>query len=306
MDLSKLSDEEKWRIEHKKLHEKHKGHEAMHAEMVLILISVLIVAQVLLVQWKQRRYKSYQAVTLLGMWLIPFFFTINAHWWRFLVTWIVFSIITGYIIFKATRKPLPGNTPRLVYKWFYILYKLSYALGIAGYSIVMGTLLNLNFLFLVRTESAMDCGVLLLFYGLYYGVLGRDFAEIVTEFMAAHIGYYTKTGLPGRTLEANICAVCGQQIFIPDEGEEVLERAYELGCSHRFHEFCIRGWCIVGKKQICPYCKEKVDLKRMFKNPWERPHVLYGQLLDWIRYLVAWQPIIILVVQGINYGLGLE
>ena len=35
-----------------------------------------------------------------------------------------------------------------------------------------------------------------------------------------------------------------------------------------FHEFCIRGWCIVGKKQICPYCKEKVDLKRMFRNPY--------------------------------------
>lgn len=36
----------------------------------------------------------------------------------------------------------------------------------------------------------------------------------------------------------------------------------------RFHEFCIRGWCIVGKKQTCPYCKEKVDLKRMFCNPY--------------------------------------
>ena len=35
-----------------------------------------------------------------------------------------------------------------------------------------------------------------------------------------------------------------------------------------FHEFCIRGWCIVGKKQICPYCQEKVDLKRLFKNPY--------------------------------------
>lgn len=39
---------------------------------------------------------------------------------------------------------------------------------------------------------------------------------------------------------------------------------------------------------------------------WERPHVLYGNLLDWIRYLVAWQPVIILIVQGINWSLGLE
>lgn len=39
--------------------------------------------------------------------------------------------------------------------------------------------------------------------------------------------------------------------------------------SLRFHEFCIRGWCIVGKKQTCPYCREKVDLKKMFCNPYK-------------------------------------
>jgi hypothetical protein len=39
-----------------------------------------------------------------------------------------------------------------------------------------------------------------------------------------------------------------------------------LCCS--FHEFCIRGWCMIGKKQTCPYCKEKVDLKAMFRNPY--------------------------------------
>jgi RING finger protein 121 len=49
-----------YRIEHQRLHEKHRGHEAMHAEMVLILIATLVVAQILLVQWKQRYFRSYQ------------------------------------------------------------------------------------------------------------------------------------------------------------------------------------------------------------------------------------------------------
>lgn len=40
-------------------HEKHKGHEAMHSEMVLILFATLIVAQIALVQWKKRHYRSY-------------------------------------------------------------------------------------------------------------------------------------------------------------------------------------------------------------------------------------------------------
>ena len=48
---------------------------------------------------------------------------------------------------------------------------------------------------------------------------------------------------------------------------------------------------------------------RSFLTPvisWEKTHVLYGQLLDWLRYLVAWQPIIIGIVHGINFTLGLE
>lgn len=42
------------------MHEKHKGHDAMHAEMIFILIITLIVAQVVLVEWKKRHFRSYQ------------------------------------------------------------------------------------------------------------------------------------------------------------------------------------------------------------------------------------------------------
>nr|XP_013797431.1 PREDICTED: RING finger protein 121-like [Apteryx mantelli mantelli] len=118
--------------------------------------------------------------------------------------------------------------------------------------------------------------------------------------------FYSASGMPTKHLSDSVCAVCGQQIFVDVNEEGIIENTYRLSCNHVFHEFCIRGWCIVGKKQTCPYCKEKVDLKRMFSNPWERPHVMYGQLLDWLRYLVAWQPVIIGLVQGINYVLGLE
>lgn len=118
--------------------------------------------------------------------------------------------------------------------------------------------------------------------------------------------FYSVSGMPTRSLSDNICAVCGQKIIVELDEEGLIENTYQLSCNHVFHEFCIRGWCIVGKKQTCPYCKEKVDLKRMISNPWERTHFLYGQILDWLRYLVAWQPVVIGIVQGINYSLGLE
>lgn len=54
------------RLEHQKLHEQHRGHDAMHAEMVLILIVTLVIAQIALVEWKKRYYKSY-SVSIIGM-----------------------------------------------------------------------------------------------------------------------------------------------------------------------------------------------------------------------------------------------
>ncbi|XP_048021964.1 RING finger protein 121 isoform X2 [Megalobrama amblycephala] len=203
------------------------------------------------------------------------------------------------------NRDTPNHT-MLVYKWFLLLYKISYTTGIVGYTVVMFTLFGINLIFRIKPEDAMDFGVSLLFYGLYYGVLGRDFAEMCADFMASTVGFYSASGMPTKHLSDSICAVCGQPILVDVSEEGIIENTYRLSCNHVFHEFCIRGWCIVGKKQTCPYCKEKVDLKRMFSNPWERPHVMYGQLLDWLRYLVAWQPVIIGLVQGINYLLGLE
>lgn len=52
------------RVQHERLHIKHRGHEAMHAEMVLILIATLVVAQIVLVQWKQRHHRSYNVSTI--------------------------------------------------------------------------------------------------------------------------------------------------------------------------------------------------------------------------------------------------
>ncbi|XP_011447941.3 E3 ubiquitin ligase Rnf121 isoform X1 [Magallana gigas] len=305
-ELAKLPEKERWRIEHQRLHEKHRGHEAMHMEMVLILIATLVVAQIVLVQWKQRHFKSYQRATLLGMWLIPVGFCLKFGWHRFIYVWSIFSIITAFITFKASRKPISGTTPRLVYKWFLVMYKISYFLGIVGYLSVMFTLLGLNLILLIKPQVSMDFGLLLLFYGLYFGVVARDFAEVCSDTMATQIGYYTPTGLPGKRLNPNVCGICGNQILVENNEDAIIENTCKLGCDHVFHEFCIRGWCIVGKKQTCPYCKEKVDLKRMFPSPWDRPDILYGNLLDWIRYLVAWQPIIIILVQGINWSLGLE
>jgi RING finger protein 121 len=156
-------------------------------------------------------------------------------------------------------------------------------------------------------DTILEIGVTLIFYGVYYGVLGRDFAEVCVDFMSAAMTYTTGgQSLPKVQLSGNMCAVCGHRIILPSEDEKVTERTYRLGCGHLFHEFCIRGWCIVGKKQTCPYCQEKVELKKIFKNPWEKPHLLFGQMLDFLRYCVVWLPVILSIVHLIYYIFHLE
>lgn len=104
------------------------------------------------------------------------------------------------------------------------------------------------------------------------------------------VQFYSNGGIPSRSLAQHTCAVCGQQILVGVDEEGLVEDTFQLSCGHTypqtlfscslllhrrfpqrlrgFHEFCIRGWCIVGKKQTCPYCSEKVDLRRMMSNPY--------------------------------------
>lgn len=85
--------------------------------------------------------------------------------------------------------------------------------------------------------------------------------------------------------------------------------APELGTEPREHwgSWEAAGLGNVGQLLLGP--RSPPASPRLFNSvprSWERPHVMYGQLLDWLRYLVAWQPVIIGLVQGINYILGLE
>nr|XP_032522965.1 RING finger protein 121 [Danaus plexippus plexippus] len=301
-----MTPEEKLRYDHMQMHEKHKGHESMHLTMIFVLIGSLVVAQIIVSQWKQRHYRSYSVFTMVAMWSIPVILSVKEGWIRFIMFWLIFTSCTGLVIWKSSLKPMSASTPRLVYKWFYFLYKASCCVGVFGYIVMILTLMSVNTFFGSKPQVWLDLALMCLFYGLYFGTLGRDVADYCSDKMATSIGYYTREGMPTRHLESNVCAVCGNELLVSEHEEGVIENTYKLPCSHVFHEFCIRGWCIVGKKQTCPYCKEKVDLKMMFTNPWDRPQLLFGQLLDWIRWVVAWQPLVLFFAQAVNWLLGLE
>lgn len=72
--------------------------------------------------------------------------------------------------------------------------------------------------------------------------------------------------------------------------------------NKRYHEFCIRGWIIIGKKDTCPYCSEKVNIRAtLLKNPWEKQSTIWSGVLDTLRYLVVWNPLIVFVINVVVF-----
>jgi len=205
----------------------HPGHETLHAILLLFLLSFIVAVQIGLYIWKKRNYSSYRNVTLLGMWSIPFILSLTYFYWEFLAIWMLFTASTASIIFKANRKPLHQNTPRQVYLWFYILYKLSWWVTLAGYFLMVLEV----FLFIFHLGSVSflrNFGFSMLSYGLYFGILGRDCAEMCTDRMALTMGLKSKSGLPAKSLDPTTCGICGQNLSAENE------KAFVLNCSHSY------------------------------------------------------------------------
>ena len=138
--------------------------------------------------WKKRHVKSYNAVTLFGLWsvrrctrnstdaharqqecqlflctpvffcahtcilphppricqvldrrcrLFPIIISTELHFWKMIFSWSIFTVITLYVIFLASKKALDHTTPRLVYRWFYLVYRVCYSCAVGGYGLIM-------------------------------------------------------------------------------------------------------------------------------------------------------------------------
>ena len=173
------------------------------------------------------------------------------------------------------------------------------------------------------------------YHGLYFGVLGRDFAELCAEYITSSLGYCAKKDDDIEVeVPENLCALCGEDFPVDcvqlnaadaakeagvmrmeydydpsmdeeEDGEKIKEKCIRLECGHTFHEACIRGWVLVGKKDRCPRCGAKVSLSAVAgTSPWETQSLLWVHLLDALRYLIVWTPVILVVTKFALHGFG--
>ena len=72
-----------------------------------------------------------------------------------------------------------------VYSYFLGIYKVSVGVGIAGYALLVLEFCGVGAF--LRPAVAPTACLMLLWYGLYFGVLGRDCAEVAADRMVSLI-----------------------------------------------------------------------------------------------------------------------
>jgi len=323
----------------------------------------MIGAQAALVVWRQRHRASYERVTFAALWVVPAGCAVGLGFWRFVAVWTVYSLATAAVLYapvtaahgprlaalaarlagggannggaapgraftRRARALVDHNTPRRVYSWFLAVFAVSRAIGVAGYVMVLLEVFGAGPL-MSAVGFPPGASLTLLFYGLYFGILTRDCAELAAESMALLLGAGGTGGGsrggaaaggaspangngngggglggggagPRLGLTANACGICsGEMLDYSHLGEalpEGVEPCVQLrACKHSFHLLCVKGWAVVGKKDLCPVCNEKVDLRPLLgTNPWETSNVQWLQQMDMFRYLVAYLPLVLM------------
>eukprot|EP00808_Paulinella_micropora_P002685 g61128.t1 len=241
---------------------------------------------------------TYKVFTLLGIWIAPIAWGYFNSWWKVEIVWGTVTFISGYIVWIATRNPLAKSTPRTVYAYLRVLYKINTSMLFGGNMLVLADFLGLPLLILGWPTGKLSLyGWWFCFVGLYFGLLLRDFSDVCSARMASTMGYYSKDGLPSKTLQDGVCAICDEDMPRDHELQARGTRLFKLNCGHRFHESCLRGWTVIGKKEVCPACSEKVDMKQLRGAFWETFSSSANCILDWLREMVVFTPCIILLTK---------
>ncbi|KAJ2079383.1 hypothetical protein H4R24_003827 [Coemansia sp. RSA 988] len=305
----------------------HKGHEKKHFAMLLIFVAALAMLPPTVRYWRRRHPMSYRLASIGSICLIPPYFALANRYFRFVTIWLMYAAVNTYILYLATRKPLYPRTPRRIYQWFALTNKASYSVFLTGMILFCFCFFN-AVPGLTDTESFVEGSMLTVFYGLYFGLISRDLVALCSDKMAATLGYAVSNGLPTKYLPHGVCCICGDKLghtdgrdkdsdhnrmfehIVPPSSsaakEALVEPTHKLECEHEFHACCIRGWCVVGKKDTCPFCLEKVNLAMFKQNPWDKQEMLYVSTLEYMRFLVGWQPLALMLLAGVFWVLGLD
>ena len=89
----------------------------------------------------------------------------------------------------------------------------------------------------------LDLAILLLFYGVYFGVITKDIADHCTDRMASTIGFFSEDGMPLKHLDKSTCGICGELNVGTDENgqpEKQMRNSFILNQRKIVFSICYR------------------------------------------------------------------
>ncbi|KAG5859417.1 RING finger-like domain-containing protein [Encephalitozoon hellem] len=249
-------------------------------QRIAVISVYALIIQTFFTAWKKINKKTHDVCVFLILLLFPpgFFLFMQSYFLPF--CWLLFS---GFMLFntlKVMKGPLGKNVMRDIYGVFRSLFIISN----------LGTLLgqSLTFVFFYLKPEYLGYTLSILLFFLYFGLLSREVIFFLSETMAVSTGFYSKEGVPGKGNNNSLCMIC-TKLF---DGSE---KIHTLVCAHSFHEDCIKGWCLLGKKPFCPYCKKKIESASLPPELWHKAEVWFYPLINTLRSFI----VLTLVLTGI-------
>lgn len=271
--------------------------------IVLLLLAIFIVSQILIYYWKQNHILSYSICAIGGTWILPLLYTIyhHLHNHHFIFIWLIFTLLSAYCLYiTKINRTVYKNTPRIVYGSTYVIFYLCYTMTVVSLVSIILDLCGITLFVTYYTPfdifPLFQYTIYLLIYGLYFGVLNRDMAELVTQRLASNIGYTTNKSdelFNSKQVPYNLCALCDWSLY------NSIESTVTLQCTHTFHSMCLKGHTLIGKRDTCPQCHEKIELNQFVDTPWKHTTIWYSTLLNIVRYIIVFNPIIFIIANWI-------
>ncbi|KAI5186308.1 RING finger protein 121/175 [Nematocida homosporus] len=239
-----------------------RGEGAMLNSLVALAI-VFVAVHIVSFLWKKYYTRSFLVCSTVVLLFFPLVTAVVSRSFVFVGLWAALALVhlVGY------KEIWLGRRPKIIGTNIYRVYRHAFRLSILLSSIGYG-LLAYGFFFGPMNYAGR--GVLLLMYVLYFTLVSRIGLEYVSYRAAGTI-------LPSKSVKkAGVCPLCS----------EAQGKLIALSCKETFHEECLKNWKILGKKDTCPSCKERVDLSEISMNPIQKNEYFFTQFLDFTGNLI--------------------
>jgi RING finger protein 121/175 len=240
-----------------------------------------LIMQSIFMVWERLSKRSHDVCIFLMLFLFPPMLFLYLRSYILPVCWLAFTMLILSAILKVIRRPSKSDSFRSTYKLFKDLFIVSNTGIFLGQSAV--------FVFFYLFPEQMKYPLMFLLFFLYFGLLSREAIFFLSELMALSTGFYSKEGIPGKGSSNTLCMLCTREF-------DRVEPVHTLVCGHSFHNDCIKGWCLIGKKNFCPYCRKRVDSSLLPTDFWLKAEIWFYPLINLLRGFIIFTLIMTAII----------